>query len=381
MQIRNSVAQHPASRQNNSKRYRSSSLLIFVFWLSTLVSPVQALANDNNSTVNTGANTDTQEALDIEYPDWFKTSFMELEEDILEARESGKRLMLVFHQPGCPYCNAFVERNLSQKDIEESVKSNFDVIEINMWGDLEVIDVGGNQFTEKTFARHLKVQFTPTVLMYDQNGAIALRINGYFPPDKFRAALKFVIEEDSSKQTFNEYLASLNAGIDQQNNQPPKKFTYIDTDDFSTDQSVSLPGGDSGKPYILLFEQKDCNNCQQLHDSVLADKDISALLDRFDVIRLDMWGMDQINLREGKQTSGRSLAKKLGINYAPTMVFYSTDHEEVIRSESWLKRFHTKSMLDYVLSDAWREQASFQNYIRDRAEIIRQNGGSVNILE
>ena len=80
-------------------------------------------------------------ASDTEYPDWFKTSFLELEDDVAEAAEAGKRLMLVFHQDGCPYCSTFVERNLSQKDIVETVQQNFDAIEINIWGDREVASV------------------------------------------------------------------------------------------------------------------------------------------------------------------------------------------------------------------------------------------------
>jgi len=49
-----------------------------------------------------------------EYPDWFKEGFLNLNEDVAEAAEKNKRLMLIFHQPGCPFCNALVERNLAQ---------------------------------------------------------------------------------------------------------------------------------------------------------------------------------------------------------------------------------------------------------------------------
>jgi hypothetical protein len=52
-------------------------------------------------------------AMETEYPDWFKESFLELEEDVQEAGEAGRRVMLFFHQAGCPYCNLLVERNLS----------------------------------------------------------------------------------------------------------------------------------------------------------------------------------------------------------------------------------------------------------------------------
>ena len=363
--------------QHFSHALKRGCKVIALFIGAILLNPALATGNTDDS-----ASAENPEyAPDVVYPDWFKTSFMELEEDIAEARESGKRLMLVFHQPGCPYCNAFVERNLAQKDIEETVKSNFDVIEINMWGDLEVIDVNGTEFTEKSFARHLKVQFTPTVLMYDQNGAIALRINGYFPPRKFRAALDYVINQDRSEQSFNDHLASINLKDVSDNSQNIKPRPYIDIDDFATDQQINLPAPNTTKPYIILFEQNDCSNCQQFHETVLVDEAISEQLSNFDVIRLDMWGNNNIQTADGNQLTSRELASTLDISYAPTMVVYSPSHTEVIRSESWLKRFHTETILDYVSSGAWQNQPSLQNYIRDRADAIREDGGSVNILE
>ena len=70
-----------------------------------------------------------------EYPPWFKESFLEFADDIDEVAEQGKRVLLLFHQDGCPYCNLLVERNLSQKDIVDFMQTNFSVIALNMWGD------------------------------------------------------------------------------------------------------------------------------------------------------------------------------------------------------------------------------------------------------
>ncbi|HHQ41779.1 MAG TPA: hypothetical protein ENK20_05770, partial [Chromatiales bacterium] len=56
-------------------------------------------------------------AKETEYPDWFKTSFLDFKEDVAEAAAEGRRVMIIFHQKGCPYCNALVERNFAQKDI------------------------------------------------------------------------------------------------------------------------------------------------------------------------------------------------------------------------------------------------------------------------
>ena len=102
--------------------------------------------------------------IETEYPSWFKDSFLDFSEDLAEAASEGKRLVIFFHQDGCPYCNALVQRNFSQKNIAEKAQKNFDIIAINMWGDRPVTHVDGQEYTEKTFAEKLKVQFTPTVI-------------------------------------------------------------------------------------------------------------------------------------------------------------------------------------------------------------------------
>jgi len=37
-------------------------------------------------------------------PKWFKESFLDIREDVDEAAESEKRIILYFYQDGCPYC-------------------------------------------------------------------------------------------------------------------------------------------------------------------------------------------------------------------------------------------------------------------------------------
>jgi thioredoxin-related protein len=82
-----------------------------------------------------------------EYPVWFKESFLEFRDDITEAAADGKRVIVMFHQHNCPYCNALVQRNLSQKHIEEKVRQHFDVVALNLWGDRDVVSVDGEPYT------------------------------------------------------------------------------------------------------------------------------------------------------------------------------------------------------------------------------------------
>lgn len=314
-------------------------------------------------------------AVPTTYPGWFKTSFLELEEDLLEAREAGKRVMLLFHQDNCPYCNAFVERNLAQKDIVETLQQHFDVIELNMWGDREVINIEGTALTEKSFASTLNVQFTPTIIFLAPDGSQALRINGYYTPERFRLVLRYLLEAKPG--------VSLNTFIErhqQSESDAPDALVPRSYHTGPIDELHERPGKHR-KPLLIMFGQTDCRNCIELHDNVLMREQSLSLLEHFDVYQVDLWGNTPFAKPDGTETSGRIWGAELDINYAPTLVLFSADGQEVIRSEAWFKAFHTQSILDYVASDAWREEPSFQRFLSARAEQIRHQGEDVDIWD
>jgi thioredoxin-related protein len=100
---------------------------------------------------------------------WAGESFLDLREDVAEAAREGKRVMVLFEQKGCIYCKRFHADILSKKYINDYVRENFVIIQINMWGDREVTDFDGKVMSEKKLARRWGVFNTPTA---------------YFMPDK-----------------------------------------------------------------------------------------------------------------------------------------------------------------------------------------------------
>jgi len=306
-----------------------------------------------------------------DYPSWFKESFLDLREDLKEAEAAGKRVMIFFHQEGCPYCNALVERNLAQKDIQTLMKSKFDVIAINMWGDREVTYINGKQYTEKALAAALRVQFTPTLLFYDEKGKVVLRLNGYRSPDRFKVELDYVAQKQEKKFTPREYVKT--------NFVPGDSSHEIHSEPYFKTTNINLAAKNKKKPYAVFFEQKDCPDCDSLHSNVLPDKEIRDILSHFDVYQVDMWSRDTLVTPEGKKISARDWAKKLAVQFAPSILVFDTDDKEVIRSEAVFKLFHTAGILEYVKSQAYKKEPSFQRYLSSRADEIRESGKDVNI--
>lgn len=303
-------------------------------------------------------------------PDWFKNSFLDLREDAAGAGAAGKRLMVLFSQEGCPYCAALVNDNFSQKRIAEYTREHFDSIDINLWGDREVTDFGGRTLTEKQFGEKLKVWFTPTVLFFNERGEQVLRLNGYYPPHQFLAALEYVALKKEKEMTFSQYLAA---------STPAPASGSLHDEPFFERPPYNLQA-QRDKPVAVFFEQKNCPDCDALHRGVFREAATLEQLRHYHVIRLDRWSSEPVVTPQGERTTARQWADRLGIAYLPSAVLFDGG-KEVIRIEALLKAFHIQSVLDYAASGAYRDQPNLQRFIRERADRLREQGIAIDLWE
>ena len=209
-------------------------------------------------------------------PAWFKESFLDIREDVQEAAARGKRVMLYFYQDGCPYCAKLLHDNFADKSIAATTQQYFDVIAINMWGDREVTGLDGQSTSEKAFARQLKVQFTPTLLFLNENGKLLLRLNGYYAPHRFAAVLQYVGGHNEGRMSFREFAANVETG----------KASGKLHDDIATVKSpINLQKlvQSANKPILVLFEQKVCRTCDELHLDIFKREALQQSLQAFDI--------------------------------------------------------------------------------------------------
>ena len=328
-----------------------------------------------NVLVNPPASADSESpgaflgAVDTEHPGWFKESFLDFEEDIDEAAAEGRRLVLYFWQTGCPYCNALIEHNFAQRDIAEVMQSNFDLVAVNMWGDREVVQVGDRTFTEKTLAAALRVNYTPTLLFFNEAREVVLRLNGYYPPDALRAALAWARSDADNSSDFSEYLA--NAEKQDANSQlNPQPFFDTVSNDLSSDNE---------RPLAVYFEQPNCRQCDTLHQKVLIHELVQAQAEKMRSVQIDMWSDTPVTTPDGRATTARTFARELNIQFAPTIVFFDRAGQEVMRLDGAFRTFHTQGILRYVNDKAYLEQPSFQRYLGTLAEHWREQGLNVDI--
>ncbi len=308
----------------------------------------------------------------IDIPPWFRETFLDFREDVRDAAKEGKRLLVYFGQDGCPYCRELILVNFGDKTLADKTRRHFHAITINIWGDREVTWTDGRTLSEKAFAAFLKVQFTPTLLFFDEKGAIALRLNGYYPPHKFHAALDYVAGKHETKIAFAEFL--------KQHAREPVSGMLHDQPFFlkpPLDLDRSRRAGT--RPLAVLFEQKQCAACDELHQRGFANRDARALIGKFEVARLELFGSERLTTPQGKTLTAEQWGRELKIAYTPTLVFFDANGVEAFRVEAYLRPFHLASVLDYVASGAYRSEPSFQRYIQGRAERIRAGGGRVDL--
>ena len=95
---------------------------------------------------------------------WIRDTFKDLQEDLDEANAEGKRLAIFFEQRGCIYCTKMHESVYPDPELSDYIDENFFVIQLNLHGDLEVVDFDGDTLTEKQIARKWGILFTPSVI-------------------------------------------------------------------------------------------------------------------------------------------------------------------------------------------------------------------------
>lgn len=132
-------------------------------------------------------------------PGWLKDSFKILAEDNAEAVAAGRHLMLIVEQRGCIYCAQLHNEVLTDPRVEALIRSDFDVIQIDLFGGTGITDMDGEELSEKRAAGKWGVTVTPTLMLLPRQpaeGADAARaamavLPGVLGPDQMLALLEW----------------------------------------------------------------------------------------------------------------------------------------------------------------------------------------------
>jgi thioredoxin-related protein len=145
---------------------------------------------------------------------WMQDTFKDLREDLADANNQGKRLMVIVEQRGCVYCTKMHEEVFPQPEIEALLTERYFVVQINMFGDVEVTDFDGETLTEKKLARKWGLLFTPTLIFFPEDveegatgpGSAVATMPGAFSKQTTFDLLNWVLELGyDSDESFQKY--------------------------------------------------------------------------------------------------------------------------------------------------------------------------------
>ena len=321
----------------------------------------------------TGARAQDASPYAIDIPPWFTETFLDFREDIADAAKDGRRLMVYFGQDGCPYCRQLMVTNFSQRRIVDKTHRHFVAIALNIWGDREVTWLDGRTMSEKALARALDVQFTPTLLFFDEKGSIVARLNGYYPPHKFEAVLDYVAGKHEKRETLAAYIARRT---------PVAASATLADEPFFVKPPYVLTRAPGGKPLAVVFETPDCAACDEMHRDLFRRPEVQRAarsLRRRPLRARRAHRADHAGRRQGQ---GRRVGARSCASPTRRRSCSSTPSgREVFRVDAYLRAFHFASALDYVASGAYRNEPSFQRYVQARAERLRAGGESVDLWQ
>jgi thioredoxin-related protein len=297
-------------------------------------------------------------------PDWFKVSFLEIDEDAREASEAGKHLLLFMHLENCPYCKRMLEENFTEGANKDFIQKHFDVIDINIRGSRSVAWDAESMYSELTLARELSVYATPTMLFLNGKGHIVYRTNGYRTPEAVRNVMNYVNDRQYGKIPFAQYVEQKAKERYQLKNHPA----------FETMKDFSSYDG----PLAVIFEDPSCSDCAEFHQYTLQHPDVLKEMKGLKVVRLDAWSDDSIIDTDGNKTTPKQWARALKMDYRPGTVLFD-DSTEVTRADGQLYHFHYKEMLRYVAKGLYFQYPTYLLYLSARQRQLLKDGVNIDL--
>ena len=245
------------------------------------------------------------------------------------------------------------------------IKANFDAIALSTRGSREVVFNETLTASERELSQALGVRQTPAIMFLDANNKVVFRSDGYRTPKDLDRLLRYVSSKSYLRLELASYIKKTDKGA---------HYTLRGHDLFANTDNLAL----TKKPVMVIFEDAYCDGCDLMHDTLLKNAQVNALMRTMLVVRLDADSDAPLTIPDGTRTTPKAWASAMKLNARPGMVLFA-EGKELIRIAGVLRRFHFQTALRYVAEEHYVFHASLREFSRAHRAKLLSEGKTVDL--
>ena len=145
--------------------------------------------------------------------------------------------------------------------------------------------------------------------------------------------------------------------------------------DLRDDLEESIENGKKG--IIVYFGQKRCPYCQKLINVNFTQPDIESYTrEHFDLIPIDIWGIEEVTDINGVTMSQRDYALREKTNFTPSLLFLDHNGKVVMRLRGYYPPYQFMAALQYVAEEHYKRE-KFHVYLSRGEDTLRFEKGDM----
>ncbi len=126
-----------------------------------------------------------------------------------------------------------------------------------------------------------------------------------------------------------------------------------------------------GKRMLIMFEQRGCIYCTQMHEEVFPDPVITKYIkDNYFVVQMNLFGDEEVTDFDGTVLTEKKMASRWGVVFTPTMLFMPEDipmdktaaQSAVMMMPGAFHKGTTLDLLSFVVEKGYAGDEHFQKY-------------------
>lgn len=138
----------------------------------------------------------------------FSQSMGDFTEELAIAQDEEKKgVMIFFVMDECPFCDRMKKTILNQPELQDYMKKHFLMYQVDIEGDIEIVNFKGEMMKEKEFAeKEHRVRATPVTAFFDLEGNRIVRYTGPVrTKEEFKQLADFAISGAYKEMSYNRY--------------------------------------------------------------------------------------------------------------------------------------------------------------------------------